>query len=54
MTTELLEALVWEVVDRNAGGFSKQEYVDFLFDLAFSAKIRAEAVQEELNEEHDD
>lgn len=42
---------VWEYIDRHAMNLSKEDWLDFLEDLADDAKIRAEAVKEELDEE---
>lgn len=51
MTSNELEEEVWKLIDDNCMSMGKQEYLDFLRGISSDADTRAEAVEQELEEE---
>lgn len=54
MTAKQLEQEVWELIDEHCLEMSQREYLDFLIGLRDDAAIRAESVENEIQDEDDE
>ncbi len=54
MTNEELTKKTWELIDEHSMELSREDWHEFLTDLAADAGMRSEAVKEELAENTED
>lgn len=50
MTQQQIETAVWALIDEYSLDIGQEEYADMLESIAADAKIKAEAVREELED----
>jgi len=49
--TDLVSLKIWEYIDEEVKNLSKEDYLEVLEEIIDNAKIRAEAVREEMENE---
>jgi len=49
--TDLVSRKIWEYIDEEVKNLSKEDYLEVLEEIIDNAKIRAEAVREEMENE---
>lgn len=49
-----IETELWELIDSRTGPLTKKEYVDLMYSISSDAETRAEASEQELEDEAED